>query len=253
MKRLRIATWNVHRCIGRDRHYLPSRIGHVLAETTADLIALQEVPLPPAPAGSCLQEIVAAIGTPGWQCVARPTNWIDGYPVGNAVLSRYPLVLRREHDLRVRQREPRAALEVDVSLPGQDLRVIATHLGLRPFERRLQCEQLIAAFVHARRERPQNATVLLGDFNEWLAWARPLRWLARQFPCTPPVATFPSGRPLLALDRIWLRPAQPGFRPQRHQSRLARVASDHLPLAASIDLPLRIPSEPEHTAATGSA
>ncbi len=239
---LRIVTYNIHRCIGRDRRYLPGRIGRVLAETSGDLLALQEVPLPVTPGGaSCLQEIVEAIGTAGWQCVARPTCWIDGYPVGNAVISRYPLQLRREHDLRVRRREPRAALEVGVELPGQDLRVIATHLGLRPFERRLQIEQLIAAFAHARRERPRDATVLLGDFNEWLSWARPMRWLARQFPTTQAVATFPSGRPFLALDRIWLRPRQPGFRPTRHASVLARVASDHLPLVATVCLPLSAP------------
>lgn len=238
MKPLRIATWNIHRCIGRDRRYLPSRIGHVLREIDADLIALQEVPLPQAPATSCLQEIIAAIGSEGWQYVARPTLLLEHHPVGNAVLSRYPLKLRHEHDLRVRQREPRAALEVGVDLPGQDLRVIATHLGLRPFERRLQFEQLLAAFAHARNERPDDATVLLGDFNEWLNWARPLRWLARQFPATPAVATFPSGSPFLALDRIWLRPAQPGFQPVRHGSRLARIASDHLPLVVSVPLPL---------------
>ncbi|MGE0314693.1 MAG: endonuclease/exonuclease/phosphatase family protein [Lautropia sp.] len=239
---LRIVTYNIHRCIGRDRRYLPARIGRVLGETGGDLLALQEVPLPPEPGPSCVQEIVGAIGTPGWQWIARPTCWIDGYPVGNAVISRHPLLLRREHDLRVARREPRAALEVGVALPsGQDLRVIATHLGLRPFERRLQIEQLIAAFAHARRERPRDATVLLGDFNEWLSWARPMRWLARQFPSAAPVATFPSGRPFLALDRIWLRPRQPGFRPTRHASALARIASDHLPLVATIDLPLLAP------------
>ena len=43
MPRLRIATYNVHRCRGIDNRERPGRIVDVLREIDADVIALQEV------------------------------------------------------------------------------------------------------------------------------------------------------------------------------------------------------------------
>ena len=40
---LRIATYNVHRCIGLDRRTDPMRIARVIEGMNADVIALQEV------------------------------------------------------------------------------------------------------------------------------------------------------------------------------------------------------------------
>src|SRR2546421_6619216 len=41
--KLRVATYNVHRCRGMDRRVRPQRIVEVLGEINADIIALQEV------------------------------------------------------------------------------------------------------------------------------------------------------------------------------------------------------------------
>mgnify|MGYP001139557414 CR=1 FL=1 len=43
MERVRIATYNIHKCVGMDRKYAPERIVDVLRETDADVVALQEV------------------------------------------------------------------------------------------------------------------------------------------------------------------------------------------------------------------
>ena len=40
---LRIATYNIHRCIGRDGIEAPERIAAVLRDINADVMALQEV------------------------------------------------------------------------------------------------------------------------------------------------------------------------------------------------------------------
>ena len=40
---IRIASYNTHGGIGRDRHFVPKRIAQVLRELDADIIALQEV------------------------------------------------------------------------------------------------------------------------------------------------------------------------------------------------------------------
>jgi endonuclease/exonuclease/phosphatase family metal-dependent hydrolase len=111
------------------------------------------------------------------------------------------------------------------------LRVLATHLGLRPRERRQQVRKLLAA-VESELSHP---TILMGDLNEWYLWGRPLRWLHAHFqekPSAPP--TFPARRPVFALDRIWISPAGCLRRLQSHASPLARVASDHLPLTAEV-------------------
>jgi len=39
----RIATYNIHKCIGLDRRVRPMRIAQVLKQISADIIALQEV------------------------------------------------------------------------------------------------------------------------------------------------------------------------------------------------------------------
>jgi len=79
-------------------------------------------------------------------------------------------------------------------------------------------------------------TILLGDLNEWFLWGRPLRWLHRHFEQTPAPATFPAGFPVLALDRIWVRPRHLLRRLTVHASPLARQASDHLPVVAQLQM-----------------
>jgi endonuclease/exonuclease/phosphatase family metal-dependent hydrolase len=77
-------------------------------------------------------------------------------------------------------------------------------------------------------------TILLGDFNEWLLWGRPLRWVNRRFGSLPAPPTFPSRRPLMALDRIWVDPADRLISLHHHRHPSAAIASDHLPLVAQV-------------------
>ncbi len=135
-------------------------------------------------------------------------------------------------DLAVGAYEPRGALDVCIDVGvSSPVRVLATHLGLRPGERREQVRRLLAA---VERESP-HPTLLMGDLNEWYLWGRPLRWLRAHFRELPPAPpTFPARRPVFALDRIWARPAGALRRLARHATPLARVASDHLPLIADV-------------------
>jgi endonuclease/exonuclease/phosphatase family metal-dependent hydrolase len=139
---------------------------------------------------------------------------------------------KRITDLSWRGREPRGAIAIDLDCGGTDLRVVATHLGLRPAERRDQVQQLL----HLFRERPDDHSVLLGDLNEWFLWGRPLRRLHRHFKATPSIATFPSFMPVLALDRVWAHPRAMLKKVSVHRTALARRASDHLPLVADLEL-----------------
>jgi hypothetical protein len=136
-------------------------------------------------------------------------------------------------DLSVPPHEPRGALDVRLDCGGWRLRIVATHLGLWPYERRRQVRQLLAALD----DGDDLPTVLMGDLNEWWLWGRPVRWLHAQFRRTPAPPTFPSGLPVFALDRLWVRPRGLLRRLAVHASPLARIASDHLPLVAALDGP----------------
>jgi endonuclease/exonuclease/phosphatase family metal-dependent hydrolase len=223
-----VATYNVHRCVGRDGRFDPERTLAVLRELDADAVALQELQWRPDDAMHLLQELSLKLG---YAALAGPTLLrADGH-YGNAVLTRLPVLDTATVDLSVPGREPRGALLALLETPAGPLRLIATHLGLRPYERRLQMRRLLAL----PRERAA-ATVLLGDLNEWFLWGRPLRWLRARFGHAPAPPSFPAHRPLLALDRIWVEPRSILRGLRAHASPLARVASDHVPLRAVLEL-----------------
>jgi endonuclease/exonuclease/phosphatase family metal-dependent hydrolase len=80
-------------------------------------------------------------------------------------------------------------------------------------------------------------TVLLGDLNEWRLRRRSaLGILEPKFGAGPSVLSFPSRRPLLALDRIFGWPEGLISNVAVHDTPLARIASDHLPLTATVSL-----------------
>ncbi|HET9045976.1 MAG TPA: endonuclease/exonuclease/phosphatase family protein [Casimicrobiaceae bacterium] len=225
---LTVATWNIHGGVGTDGCYAPQRIVDVLTEIDADVVALQEVASQRAH-----ENFLADLGhATGYRVVADPLYRRQGADVGNAVLSRHGIKAVSRIDLGVGSYEPRGALDVAIEhRVGASIRLLATHLGLRPSERRQQVKRLIAAVDAA----PLQTTVLMGDVNEWYLWGRPLRWLHAHFrhaPASP--RTFPARRPLFALDRIWISPPQCLRTLACHATPLARVASDHLPLVATI-------------------
>lgn len=228
--RLRAATWNIHGGIGSDGRYVPDRIVEVLAELDADVVALQEVLASTSGHGEFLARVARETG---YHVADGPLHQRRGAAFGNAVLSRHPIQTIDHVDLTVDGYEPRGALDVCIDAEPASLRVVATHLGLRPGERREQVRRILAA---VERDRPR-PTLLMGDLNEWYLWGRPLRWLHWHFRETPAApATFPARRPVFALDRIWVAPAGSLRGLRRHASPLARVASDHLPLVAELTI-----------------
>jgi endonuclease/exonuclease/phosphatase family metal-dependent hydrolase len=221
---LRLATWNIHAGIGRDRRYDPGRIIAVLQELHADIVALQEV-APLTEHGEFLSQVRSALGV--HVAVGRTLTRRAG-EYGNALLSRFPFKETANIDLTVGKHEPRGAIDARIDVDGRELRVLSTHLGLRPAERRKQVRKILAALD----TDAHSPVVLMGDVNEWYLWGRPVRWLHARFRATPAPATYPAQRPVFALDRIWVRPVQYLRAVSVHRSALAHVASDHLPLKA---------------------
>jgi endonuclease/exonuclease/phosphatase family metal-dependent hydrolase len=222
-----LATYNVHRCVGSDGQRNTARILGVLRELDADVIALQELEWQPAAALDLLADFARALDCEG---IAGPTLLKRDGHYGNAVLTRLPVRTVDRVDLSVPGREPRGALDLMLDAPRGALRVIATHLGLAPAERRRQIRRILAMVAPVRSE----PVVLLGDLNEWFLWGRPLRWLRAHFGRAPAPASFPARRPVFALDRIWVEPRSLRTGLAVHSTALARSASDHLPVRMTL-------------------
>ncbi len=227
-----LASYNIHRCFGTDRKYLPERIAEVLQALDSDIIALQEVDMrllvDGRPQLDFFAHTLRMTGVSGANVQDHRGHF------GNALLTRLPVLAVRRIDLSVRRFEPRGAIDTDMLFGDLPIRVVATHLGLNAAERRLQVRHLLHALED---ESGTAACIVLGDFNEWKPGGGALRALHRRFGRALPLRTFPSRFPLLPLDRIWVWP-----RPARHRLRtyatpLTRLASDHLPIRAEVAWP----------------
>jgi endonuclease/exonuclease/phosphatase family metal-dependent hydrolase len=150
-----------------------------------------------------------------------------------------PVIATRRIDLTFGSREPRGALDVELDAYGTRVRVVATHLGLRPGERRAQVRRILQAVA----ADDNGLTVLLGDINEWLMIGRPLRWLHARFGHCRGKPSYPARFPLLALDRIWVHPRTSLTRFDVRNDAEARRASDHLPVTAELCLDARSAAE----------
>lgn len=226
---LKLASYNIHACIGSDGHFDPFRIAELIRELDADFVALQEVEHHRVNDIDLLDFLSEQTGMIG---LAGPTMLRDTRHYGNAILSRLPITSHRLIDLSLAAHEPRGVLQVRLQHGGQSLLIYATHLGLKPKERRYQVKAILSEF----EKEQADTTVLMGDLNEWFLWGRPLRWLHRYFDTTPAVRSFPAAWPVLALDRIWVQPRKRLVALSVHRSKLARAASDHLPVTAKIQL-----------------
>src|SRR5213075_2159703 len=159
MGRLRVISYNIHCGIGWDGRFNEQRILDVLKETEPDVVALQEVESR-ASGIDMLQWLAKGLG---FQAVAGTTLLhADGH-YGNGLLTRCPVIRSRLLDLSFGRREPRGVISADLDCQGEPIRIVATHLGLRPAERREQVQLLLKLF----RESPDDRAVLLGDLNEW--------------------------------------------------------------------------------------
>ena len=156
----------------------------------------------------------------------------DG-PFGNALLTRRKVLDVRRVGFTYSRREPRNALDVDLEVNGETVRVIVTHLGLWPAERRYQVKKILEL---VRATPSYERVIVLGDINEWLPLGRPLRWMNALFGRCPAERSFPSRWPVVALDRVWVRPRHALLALKAHRTPLAALASDHLPVKAIIAL-----------------
>jgi endonuclease/exonuclease/phosphatase family metal-dependent hydrolase len=231
---IRVATYNIHRCRGLDGRTRPSRIAAVLAAIDADVIALQEVVGASPHREGQAAELGAALGM-GW--VMAPTRHLRQALYGNVVLSRFPIRHHQQYDLTWKTCEARLTQRADVAVDDEHLlHVYNVHLGTALLERRHQAERL-AGIVHDRRSG--GPKIVLGDFNEWMRGlatdllARRLQSIDLRHHLRRR-RTYPGFFPILHLDHIYYEGHVEVVSVEMPRTRLALVASDHLPLVANL-------------------
>ncbi len=229
---IQVASYNIHKCVGRDGAFDAARTAEVIKEIGADVIALQEVDQRFGKRAGLLDlhslerdTGLRAIKTNGGHC---SHGWR-----GNLLLVRDGAVTAIRQ-LALPGAEPRGALVVDVEFSAGSLRIVAAHLGLLRRSRTRQVKALLSA-AKAGQEYP---TLLMGDLNEWRLGKRSsLRALESSFgPLRAAVPSFPAHFPIWSLDRIVASPHSVISRIELHDTPLARKASDHLPIKAVVKL-----------------
>lgn len=221
---LRVATYNVHDCIGRDGRHCPARIASIIAGLGADIVAVQEITIDRAGAVRAALQGITGLTVIDGSLFDRGAG-----RYGNLLLTRLPLIEHVAVDLSVQGREPRGLLSARVRVGGRRVAVLATHLGLAAAERRQQIERLAG---HA--EACAGPLLLLGDLNVWQG-PGPLVPLSASGLEGRRVATFPTWvRPVLALDRIMVRNPLRIRTCWRASNAETAIASDHYPLVADV-------------------
>ncbi len=230
-----IMSYNLHSCVGTDGRYDPERILQVIDEVKPVILGMQEVRRNTPHSTEILELIRQAY--PGSHQLFAQTFADSKGEFGNTLVTPYPVTEHIDIDLRpentgarrARNAEARRTVFAKLDISGRPLWVIVTHLGVEWGVRKQQAQYLLAA-ISRYINLDSEATVFMGDFNEWTPPNAFVRRMDRTFSKHIARRTFPSGAPLLPLDRIWMTAHLSGIRTWVHRSPLARRASDHLPL-----------------------
>lgn len=236
---MRLLTYNIHKGIGgRDRRYKIDRIVEVIRAEAPDLVCLQEVDRNVSRTRFHDQpaELAEALGYPANLFQFNVKVKTGGY--GNLVLSRWPF---RDHHLlplRLSWRKPRGAQLMVVDTPEGLLHLVNWHLGLAEHERRWQVRQLLEHELFQRSGHLP--TIIAGDFNDWRNRLYRGPFQRHGFAHVTAPATrfrsFPATMPVASLDKAFVRGALEVTSARLVKNRLARQASDHLPLVVEFEI-----------------
>lgn len=232
---LRVVTYNVHRCRGMDRRVLPSRIAKILLTLKPDVIALQEVVGKGAKQQGQDEYLRDRLGMNGVMAIAR---FRRGLPLGNAILTRFPIVSESSSNLTWRNRWGRCCQRISIRMRTRLLHIYNAHLGTGLRERKFQAG-LLRDFV--KQQSATGPNIILGDFNEWgRGITRDI--LAPEFqridlhPFLKRRRSYPGLLPLLHLDHIFHTGSVSIKKIHIPRNRQTLIASDHVPLVADLTI-----------------
>jgi len=236
---MRLLSYNIHKGVGgSDRRYRLERILDVIAAEEADLVCLQEVDYNVHRSRYHDQPAMIAdrLESEAHLYQLNVPHKDGGY--GNLVLGRWPFRVHHNVSLRLQGRKPRGAQLVVVETPYGPLHLVNWHLGLAERERRWQVNHLLRH--HLFQESAHLPTVIVGDYNDWRNSLGKHGFHKDSFvQATAPsrkFRSFPAFLALASLDKCYYRGELCIEDSRIVRTRLARRASDHLPLVVDFSL-----------------
>lgn len=234
----RIITYNIRKGKGSGRRgaVMMEELGDALAPHAPDIVLCQEVFHCARTGGSQTGELADALSLHGYYG-GNKHRQIGHH--GNSTFTRRQAEHHRNHDLSTNRVERRGVLHVKLPVGDRTLHVFNAHLGLNSGQRRAQVRQIDSLVRDACV--PGDPLLLAGDFNDWrgeldrhivsdLGFENVFAEHAGH-----EIRTFPAGRPLVNLDRIYTRNLEVGDAGRLHGAPWSTL-SDHLPLWADLRL-----------------
>ncbi|MDX1963147.1 MAG: endonuclease/exonuclease/phosphatase family protein [Pirellulales bacterium] len=236
---MRVLSYNIHKGIGgRDRRYRLERIIEVIGEQEPDIVCLQEVDrhVPRSHFDDQPHILSRELKLPHAMYQFNVPLKHGGY--GNLLLSRWPFAEQHQISLRLKSKKPRGAQIANIDAPDGRCTVVNFHLGLAGSERLWQIRHLLAH--HLYRQVADTPALLIGDSNDWQNVLLKQCLLGADFvQLSSPISrfrTFPAWFPLGSLDKAFIRGPWNVKNCHVIHSRLARQASDHLPLFVELSM-----------------
>lgn len=242
---LRVATYNIHSCVGIDGKIRPERVARVINHFDPDIVAVQEVDAHrPRSRGHDQARLIADHLRMDHVFHAMFEEEKERY--GIAVFARFPFRIVKAGHLTPAVprlfREARGAIWLEVEPEeGKPFHFINTHFGLGREERRQQAEVLLGPdWLGAIPE--EDPVILCGDFNTGPRSPvfRRLQGRLRDAQLSAaghrPRATFSSVKPLLRIDHVFVSRHFTIGAIERPDTPTAVMASDHLPLCVELTL-----------------
>ncbi len=225
---------------GLDRRYDLLRTLAVIRHYRPDVVLLQEA-AQGIPRLRREDQVATLAGELGFFAAFSPEHQfrVGGY--GNLVLSRWPITSASHLDLTVGWRKRRGMLQAHLRVPwGQHQRTLVVHnlhLGLSGAERVRQLDRCLSSQLLSGLHQGTCA-ILGGDLNDLWGSLGPKQLIPWGFQrAGTPMNTFPSALPLRPLDGLFYRGELTLTHCAVGRSRVARSASDHLPIYADFVLP----------------
>lgn len=232
---MRILTYNIHKAIGGlDRRYRPQRIVETISAQNPDIVLMQEVDDGvPRSNGDCQVELFADALNMNYSAFQRNVRLARGH-YGNAILSQFPLTDIQHIDLSVPLKKRRRALIAHCTLRlgshQRTILVVNLHLGLAGFERKIQLNTILMSEI-VRQTRRHTPTIIGGDYNDvWDTLGKRIMQPAGFESAGHHIRTFPAALPARSLDHIYYRGDLHLDHAFACRSKVAKAASDHLPL-----------------------
>jgi endonuclease/exonuclease/phosphatase family metal-dependent hydrolase len=227
---IKVASYNMRKGIGTDRRRRPDRILDVLCEIDADIVCLQEADRRFGARAQVIHDHL--LDGSAWAAVPFGTREASMGWHGNAILVRREAEIIDKEPIHLPALEPRGAVMADIRLGEEVMRVVGMHLDLSGLWRRRQAHAIMS---HVEVSTARLPTVMMGDLNEWSAATGAMRDFRRGYTVADTGPSFHARRPVARLDKIMVSPELRILDCGVHDSATARVASDHLPIWATLE------------------